>query len=150
MASIHLARSVAPELTKRSGNFRVYELEFFMDSDLSPWLLGVKKSPDFSYGGSSEETKLLQDLFEIQFAYLKSRMKRVFQLVTDYLGSLDPSKVQEDPKELAKYQNTYQLLSRDFLENDFNYSPNNTWTKILDLNDVGEGVFQGLLGQNCA
>lgn len=150
-ATINVARTVEPNLTPRGGAYRVYTLNFLMDTKFKLWLLNMKSSLDLHVEESTQELvkSLIVDLFDIQFAYLKSRMKRVFHLISDFVGGYDVLGQNEDPDEIAHYQKLYNKMSRDYIERDFNYAENNTWIKVVDRNENGEDVFGGFVKLDC-
>jgi len=83
-AFIHTVRMSQKWFMKHPGVFEMYGLDFLLDDDLKLWFIECNASPQLI--GTSEHKTLflstmLGDMFEIQFAYLRSRMKRVHKLL---------------------------------------------------------------------
>jgi len=80
---------------------------------------------------------LLTDYFDIMFAYLKSRMKRVIQFVNKVGPTLPKDYIMTNFVVLPDYQENkveFEKINRNYLEPEFNISSNNGFQLIFDEN----------------
>ena len=122
-------------------------MDFILDSDFHLWLLEVNGSPKFK-GHDDEHEKflihLLKDKIEIEYAYLRSKMKRLYAVVEAYYMELHTvgASLQEAKSDFAK-------ASTNRLEPEWNLRSNITWQKVLDESIPGKGAYMGLLKDEC-
>ena len=78
---------VEPHLYKSSSVFEMFGIDFVMDDNQKLWFIESNPSPQMN-GTSPAKRELLYktivEMFEIEHAYLRSRWKRVTDLVYSY------------------------------------------------------------------
>ncbi len=89
--------------------------------------------------------EMLSGMFEIQYAYLRSKIKRMFAIVDRYYATLHSNGA--DDIEIVKRE--FSGATKNFLEPEWSIGSNNTWKKILDENIPGKGAYMGLLDDDC-
>ena len=126
----------------------MFGLDFMLDDKLGLWLIEVNASPQL-VGTSPMKEKLmvetLSDMFEIQYAYLRSKMKRLFEIVHRIQGKLygrEYANIEEAKVEFAN-------ANKNYLEPEFKIRSNISWHKILDENIPGKGAYMSLLEDEC-
>jgi hypothetical protein len=133
-AFVHTARMAESYLLKSSSVFEMFGLDFLLDENLNLWFIECNASPQL-IGTSDYKTqflvKMLTDLFEIEYAFLRSRWSRIQNFMKKYYAEtlseghlLDSKKWEKDLKTALQNQ----------IEPKFELKPNNTWVKIIDKN----------------
>lgn len=138
---------VEPYLFKHSGLFEMFGLDFILDNKLNLWFIECNASPQLI--GTSEEktaflTKMMHDIFEIEYAYLRSRMKRVHKFMKKYHMSMV-----ENDFDLPSLKEEFREINKNYLEPEFPISENSSFTLIMDKNLKGKAAYFGLLAEDC-
>ena len=135
-------------LYKSSSVFEMFGLDFVMDEDTNIWLIECNPSPQM-VGTNKRKTKFLTqlatDMFEVQYAYLRSRMKRVHAFIKD----MEKRTVQGEELDYEKLKEQFEKINMNKLEKEFEISPNNSFTLIMDKNIKGPGAYFGHLKEEC-
>ena len=136
------------DFLKHSGAFEMLGLDFLLDEELNLWFIECNASPQLI--GTSDEkaeflTKLLSDMFEIQYAYLRSRFKRIQAFIAKMNGDIS-SKKKVDRR---KIRNEFAVINRNKLEPEFQIDPSNSFTLIMDKNLKGPLAYFGHLPKEC-
>ena len=131
-----------------SGIYEMFGLDFILDQDLNLWFIECNASPQL-IGTNKEKTafltKMLHDIFEIEFQYIRSRMKRVQKFMAEFQAAL----MGDDDLDLEDYKQKFQKINRNYLEPEFPISPDSSFTLIMDLNLKGADAYFGHLDQEC-
>jgi len=148
-AFVHIARMIEKSLYKTPSVFELFGLDFVMDEDLNIWFIECNPSPQ--YVGTNDRktrflTKMLTDMFEVQFAYYRSRMTRAFNFMNNMFKNTEK---EEDIN--------YQTLREEFetkinvnkLEPEYLIGSNNGFKLLIDKNVEGEGAYFGHLSKEC-
>jgi len=147
-AFVHIGRMAEDSFYKNPSMFEMYGLDFVMDEDTNIYLIECNASPQM-VGTSERKTKFLvqtiEDLFEIQYSYLRSRMKRVYSFIRDVQAKAQAGQ-NVDYEEL---KGEFQKVNINKLEPEFQISPNNSFTLILDKNIEGAGAYFGHINKEC-
>lgn len=154
-AMIHLIRMAQGSFVKMSPLYEVFGADFMLDDNLNLWFLECNSSPVMQ--GSSEEkekfmTTMLKDHFEVIIGLLRSRAKRVINYVNKVVREIEASKIRGgryELKGLAKKQTEFKELSMNKFEPEFLPSPNNTWSMIIDENEVGAARYMNFIPEQC-
>lgn len=139
---------------KKSNVFELFGLDFLLDDDLNLWFIECNASPVFQ-GTSAEkeifQTRMLKDMFNIEYAYLRSRVKRLKNWAKKYHEAkfVNGSSVNDE-----EFKQDFNKINRNKLE--FNFADlkelkNNTFTKIIDMN-LGKGskeAFHNMFELDC-
>jgi len=147
-AFVHISRMAEESFYKSPSVFEMYGLDFVMDENLNIFLIECNASPQL-IGTNQKKTsfliKMLQDLFEIEYAYLRSRMQRVHKFVKEM-----------EIKALLGENVDYENLRKEFdqininkLEPEFPINENSTFVKILDKNLQGAAAYFGHIHDQC-
>jgi len=140
---------IEKSLYKTPSVFELFGLDFVMDEDLNIWFIECNPSPQ--YVGTNDRktrflTKMLTDMFEVQFAYYRSRMTRAFNFMNNMFKNTEK---EEDIN--------YQTLREEFetkinvnkLEPEYLIGSNNGFKLLIDKNVEGEGAYFGHLSKEC-
>jgi tubulin polyglutamylase TTLL1 len=147
-AFIHVVRMSKYSFMKHSGIFEMFGLDFLLDDDLNLWFIECNASPQL-IGTSELKTKfltdMLTDMFDIQFAYLRSRMKRVHQFMQRFFKETASAKeIDWEP-----WREEFAIINQNKLEPEFPLRKNLTFTLIMDKSRKGKAAYFGLLDDDC-
>ena len=126
----------------------MFAADLMIDDKLNIWFVEVNTNPQLI--PSTEEKhimylSMLRGLFEIQYAYFRSRMKRYLILLKEMYRSPGNTRMEK----LDYWKKRYQDASLNRLEPEFQISPNNSWVPFIDMNRKGSDAFYGLLPEGC-
>jgi Tubulin-tyrosine ligase family. len=126
----------------------MFGLDFILDDDLNLWFIECNASPQLI--GTNEEktiflTTMLRDLFEIQYAYLRSRMARVQK----FMAKFQADAISGKEMDIDAYRKEFSKINSNYLEPNFPISPNNSFTLIMDKNLKGTDAYFGHLAPEC-
>jgi len=145
-AFVHVARMAEKSLWKQSNVYEMFGLDFMLDNRLNLWLLECNSSPQLLEDNGKEfMTKMLEDLFQIQYGYYRSRMSRTLELVR---------KMKEEEKskgsiDLNQWQEKYQEAIKNRFEPEFKPQESNSWTLVVDKNLPGAAAYFGHVANEC-
>jgi len=126
----------------------MFGLDFVMDEDTNIWLIEVNPSPQM-VGTNERKTKFLTqlttDMFEIQYAYLRSRMKRVY----NFMKEMERRETEGEELNYEKMRYQFEKINMNKLEKEFEINLNNSFTLIMDKNIKGSGAYFGHLKEEC-
>jgi tubulin polyglutamylase TTLL1 len=147
-AFIHTVRMSEHSFLKHSGMWEMFGLDFLLDDNLNLWFIECNASPQL-IGTSDEKTKflvrMLTDMFEIQYAYLRSRFKRIQEFMSSLHNQVS-SRRKIDRREI---RNQFAIINRNKLEPQFKISENNSFTLIMDKSLSGADAYFGHVTQEC-
>jgi tubulin polyglutamylase TTLL1 len=156
-AMIHILRMTSHGFWKKSNFCSLQGLDFVLDENLKLWFIETNPTPMLTATTAVRE-KLLVDMlkgyFEINFAYLRSRMKRVIQYVNRLGKTVPSSHVLGDTvilSNMAKNQEEFDELNKNYLEPEFKLSRSQLhgFELIVDENLEGNARYAGLLPSTC-
>jgi len=147
-AFVHTVRMSEKSFWKGSNVFEMFGLDFMLDSKLNLWFIECNSSPQL-IGTSPMKTnfliKMLTNLFEIQYAYYRSRMHRVFEL----LSKINKEITETHKTNYTKWQVEYKKAVANRLEPQFEVSKNNSFILIMDRSKKGKERYLGNLLDEC-
>lgn len=154
-ALVHLVRMTQHTYLKNSGVFELLGVDFLLDENLKLWYIESNTSP--SIKGKDEESekilkKMMIDMFELVFSYMKSRLKRVIEYVNwlsldqvvenKYLEGVIIPNIQERHKE-------FEDINRNRMDGLFDVSNDNSWISIIDENHEGKKRYSEFIPEDC-
>lgn len=150
-AFIHLVLMTQHTYWQGSNVFEMFGVDFMLDEDLNLWFIECNSSPQYTATNKYKAElmiKMLLDMFEIQFAYYRSRMLRTFRLISKFNEDVS----QDKDIDYLEYKKKYIIASLNRLEPEFQLSPNNTFVPIIDMNRKvkGENPFFDYIPKECA
>ena len=137
------------QFLKHSGVFELFGLDFMLDNELKLWFIECNSSPQY-IGTNKVKTEMLttmlKDMFEIEYALLRSRTKRIMDLIKVYKQI--PSKTEADTQ---KFVERYAFLNKNSFELEYQPSPTNSWHKIIDRMTIADkkDQYMGLIHDDC-
>jgi len=151
----HIIRMTQHTYYPLSSTWELFGMDFMLDDQLNLWFIEANTGPVLE--GSNEEkeiliTKMAKDMFEIAMQYMRSRMKRVVKYINWLEMSGLISKDDDGNVTLARMQQRYKEfedITKNYFEEEFSLSPDNTWTKIVDENQVGLSRYNGMFAIEC-
>jgi len=135
---------------KLSGSFEMFGLDFLLDEDLNLWFIECNASPQL-IGTNDYKTNflvtMLTDTFEIQYAYLRSRWRRIQTFVQKFHKQISTEGTSSI--DLKVWKAEFDYINQNRLEPEFTISENNTWQKIMDKNIPGKDAYMGFIQDEC-
>jgi len=140
---------------KKSNVYEMFGLDFILDDELNLWFIECNASPVFQ-GTSVEkevfQTRMLKDMFNIEYSYLRSRVKRLRtwskkyheNRLTDKNSTINDEEFRKEFREINK--NKFEFGYGDGKE-----MKNNTFTKIIDmgLGSNSKDAFNNMFENDC-
>jgi hypothetical protein len=146
---IHLARIADPFLFPHAGVFELFGVDFLLDENLNLWIMDINQTPEL-VAATAPKTRFLKqmikDSVELQYSYLRSRMKRILEFMKNYYSEL-----RNHPKD-PNYEyliNEFQRNIQNSLEYEFTPSEENKFELIIDMNLPGTEAYSNLVQDNC-
>ena len=133
---------------RHSSVYEIFELDFILDDDLNVWFTGASGSPQFTATNPLKEKFIIEtltDMFEIQYAYLRSKTNRLITIVHKVMDVL----FQLKKYDIAAAKAEFFKANKNFLEPQYKISENNTWSKIVDENLQGTEAYMNLIDSEC-
>lgn len=148
-AFIHIVRMSAHAFWNQSNVYELFGLDFMLDEDLNLWFIECNSSPQL-IGTNEYKTKflvkMLEDVFEIQYSYYRSRMKRALRLIKEMNNNPD----REEQDGSFSWRKEYSKIAHNRFEQEYQLSANNSFKLIMDLNLNGTDAYFGHLKPECA
>lgn len=133
---------------KSSSVFEMYGLDFVIDENMDIWFIECNPSPQM-VGTSERKTNFLvqmaKDLFEIQYAYLRSRMKRV----QSFINEMEHRASKGEKMDYEKLRQDFDRTNINKLDEQFPISKTNRFNLITDKNIEGPKAYLGHLSPQC-
>ncbi len=136
--------------SKQSNLYEMFGLDFMLDDNLNLWFIECNASPQL-IGTSPEKenflTTMLIDMFEIQLAYFRSRMRRVFTIIDQVNYDLD----NYFRTDLEKRRKEFAAANKNFIDSYYDdaIKPQNTFIPIIDRNRPIKDTYFGLITDEC-
>ena len=152
-AFIHTVMMTEHAFLKKSNVFEMFGLDFILDEDLNLWFIECNASPVFQ-GTSVEkelfQTRMLKDMFNIEYAFLRSRTKRLKNWAKKYHENrlAGNSTISDE-----EFKREFRGANKNWLEGyaDLKELKNNTFTKIIDmgLGSNSKEAFNNMFENDC-
>jgi len=145
-AYIHLIRMSGASFSKQSNLYELHGLDFMLDDEMNLWFIESNPGPQLS--GTSQDRlyyDVLMGLFDINYAYYRSRMKRVLNVISSIQKDFEQSHVVD----YNKYREEYQKAVQNRLEPEYQISSSNTWTLVMDESLSGSQAYMGYISEEC-
>lgn len=147
-AFVHIVRMTAGSFWKQSNVFEMFGLDFMLDDNLNLWFIECNSSPQL-IGTNDYKTKflvtMLRDLFEIQYAYYRSRMQRLLGVIKQ----MQQESEKDGNIDYGYWRQEYARASSNRLEPEFTIRKANSFVKIIDKNELGPKAYFGNLRDEC-
>jgi len=148
-AFAHLSRAVENSVSSLSSVYELYGLDFVMDENLDIWFIECNVAPQI-VGTNTRKTQLLtkmiQDMFEIQLAYYRSRMTRTFNFINNILKQNEQESTIDYPQLKKQFDTTININK---LEPAFKISKTNGFVLVADKNLPNQKAYLGNIKQEC-
>lgn len=150
-AMVHITRATAPKWLKHPTFFEVMGWDYTLDDDLTLWFLEANWNPallPYSNDRRIILQDMLQDVFQVAIALLRSRMKRIILFINRLTAKYPDGLFKIDLDELAEYKEQYDKLNRNYFDPE--YEPKDIkLVKIIDENLSGKDRYMGLIEEGC-
>lgn len=144
----HLLKMAEPHLLKLSNVFELYAVDMMIDDNLNVWFLECNTNP-LIVATTEEKHELfmsmLNGMFEIQYAYYRSRMKRYMILLNEMYRLPEAKRIASS----KKWKKKFKHASKNVLEPEFQISNTNSWVPLIDKNIQGADAYFGLIPEEC-
>ena len=146
---VHLIRMTEDSFYNSSSVFELFGLDLLLDEDLNVWFIECNASPQL-IGTNERKTqflvKMLFDLFEIQHAYLKSRLNRAVHFVREMTVE-----AQGNPNlDYSKFREEFEMkINLNKLDPQYPISSENGFQLIMDRNLEGSAALFGHISEDC-
>jgi len=148
-AFIHTVRMSAASFWKGSNVFEMFGLDFMLDDKFNLWFIECNASPQL-IGTNPKKTeflsKMLRDLFEIQYSLYRGRMTRLAKLLEDFMAE----KERNPNPDLELWHKKYEAEMVNRFDPQFPISKDNSFEIIIDETRKGADVYMGYLDPVCA
>lgn len=152
---VHLIRMSQDPFVKRSSLFEIYGLDVMLDKDLNLWFIEANSKPGME--GFSDEIKglfkeFLTDSMEIVFGLLRSRTKRIINYVNYLIREGEAWEIQDGSvhiEDLEAKKQEFNDLTKNYFEPEFEPSPGNSLSKVVDENYYGTKRYMSYLEKDC-
>jgi len=144
-AFVHLVRMTSQYLWKGSNVYELFGLDFMLDENMQLWYIECNPNPLLDGVKPEMITKMLKNLFEIQFAIYRSRMQRVTKVIEEMMKAEDKS----DDIDADSWKNKYQIAMANRIDPKYQISKSNTWKPVINENLKGTNIYYGLLEEQC-
>jgi len=136
-------------LWPESNVYELFGLDFMLDKKLNLWLLECNSSPQLLEDNGKEfMTKMLVDMFNIQYAYYRSRMKRMIELIRRI--EKEEMENEDMTMDYDKWTQEYKEVMKNHLEPEYQLRENNSWKIVMDENLPGAAAYFGHVTNECA
>lgn len=133
---------------KNSGVYEMFGLDFILDQDLNLWFLECNASPVMQ-GTSVEkeifQSTLLKDMFNIEYSLLRSRFKRIKALENE----IEIARNSSADFNITSYREKFLEAEKNYLDPEFPFDANSSFSKIIDLNLKGKAAFVDMFPDKC-
>ncbi|CAD8096417.1 unnamed protein product [Paramecium primaurelia] len=139
----HLIMSTQHYFDNDSKLSEFFGVDFMITDDLQIYVLEVNSNPQLlktTPGRILQNTQLVNDIIEIQVAYLRSKYVRLRSLIKRILSSKST---------LQKFDKEFKEAYKDKLEPEFPISPNNLFRKIIDKNLKDSKAYNDMIQTKC-
>ena len=152
---VHLIRATESSFLQRSNIYQLWGMDFMMDADLNLWFIEANTRPGIK-STSGMRTKFLEhmllDMFDIMFAHLRSRMKRVILYVNDMIKNMSLESFLNEGIKIADIEEKRKIFASNvninFMDPEFKPKKTN-FTKIVDENLQGTDRYNNLISKDC-
>jgi len=148
-AFIHTVRMSGYAFWNASNVYEMFGLDFMLDDKLNMWFIECNSSPQL-IGTNDYKTnfliKMLTDLFEIQYGYYRSRMKRVLKVI----NQMNAEALETGQSDHKAWKGQFKEAMRNRFEDEYRPSKNSSFELIMDLNLKGSKAYFGNIPDECA
>jgi len=152
---IHLTRMSEKYYAKQSSLSELYGIDLMLDDNLDVWFIELNTMPLIA-GWNPVTIKffnnLMKDYFEIEFALLRSRMKRVVQYINVLTMSNAEWTVGDDGIEIPNFEEAkkeFEKITMNSFEPEFVPKSTNGFQLIVNHNLKGADRYAGYLPKDC-
>jgi len=154
-AMIHLIRMSQSTFVKISSVYELFGVDFMLDEEMNLWFLECNSSPVMT--GTSEEKEkfmiqMLKDHFEIVIGLLRSRTIRIINYVNEVTVALKSFRNENgkfELRELNQKKEHFKFIIQNKFEPEYEPSPLNSWSRIVDENFNGTARYMNLIEEKC-
>ena len=153
---VHSLRMTQHAFLKRSQSFELFGCDFVLDTNLKVWLIEINTTPSLDAPSLDREkilVKMLEDMFDLMYRYLRSRMKRVIKYINNLTKDAEKKDFfPEDDRISKKYYTTlkaeFDNLNKNYLDPEF-ITSNTGFEEIVNENLVGTPRYSDILKKEC-
>ena len=149
-ALIHLVRMTQHAYLKKSQLFEIFGCDFVLDENLKIWFIESNTTPSLA-GYSLDREKILVkmviDMFDLMYGYLKSRLKRVILFINKLPQNINSTNTLDDNYENLKSK--FDDINTNNMELEFRPSIQNGFYKIVDENLEGIARYSNIITEEC-
>jgi len=127
--------------------FELFSLDFIMGEGGRFYLMDVKSSPKILFKNpklTRYYTMLYQDMFEIQYAYLRSRIRRLRTIFPKIHGNIADSR----QADFGSMKKQFENLNKNKIDSEFDIDDSNSFKLILDKS-MGKAGYFGYINEDC-
>lgn len=150
----HLVRMTQHKFYQISSPHQLMGVDFMLDDDLNLWFIEANIGPELKDSPKEKAelvTRMVHDMLEITSAYLKSRLKRAIKYVNwlEKSGLITSKGKKVTISKLSQRQQEFADITKNYLDEEFELSSDNTWVKIIDENLEGLDRYNGMISIDC-
>jgi len=148
-AFVHVVKMAQDSLWKGSNVYQLFGLDFMLDENLKLWF--IEGNPNPQLGQNTQKAAniinvMFKDLFEVQYAYYKSRMQRLKKVIE----SVQKEYTENGHVDYREWSSKYSHAMKNRLEKEYAIGKKNTWSIVMDENLPGASAYFGSVPEGCA
>jgi len=148
-AFIHTTRMSGYAFWNASNVYEMFGLDFMLDDQMNLWFIECNSSPQLIGTNDYKTqflTKMLTDLFEIQYGYYRSRMKRVLKVI----HQMNAENLDTGKSDHTLWKAKFREAMKNRFEPEYQPSKNSSFELIMDMNLKGPAAYFGNIPDECA
>lgn len=130
---------------KGSNVYELLGLDFMLDENMQLWFIECNPNPLLEGVKPELISRMLLDMFEVQYALYKSRMERTIKVIRDMQEAAKNSK----SIDYNLWRNRYQVAVRNKFEPAYRVKSTNTWKIIMNEGLEGSKAYYGHIPKEC-
>jgi len=147
-AIIHLVKMSSSSFWKQSNVYGLFGLDFMLDDKFNLWFIEGNPNPQLL--ATSEFlgkllSKLLKNLFEIEYGLYRSRMTRVLEVVKKFQEASE----QDKTAKLSDWQLKYRMAAFNRFEPQYAIGKKNSWSLVMDESLPKTKAYFGNIAPEC-
>jgi hypothetical protein len=147
-AMVHIVRMNTDNLLRHSGVFEIFSVDFVMGEGGKFYLTEIRSSPKMLFTNmkvTNFYSALFKDMFEIQYSYLRSRIRRLRAIFPKIHETIADTR----SIDFIALKKQFEKLNKNSLDSEFEISEGNQFKIIVDENLESAKAYFGLLSDSC-
>ena len=151
----HVLRSTQDAFIRKTNTYQLWGMDFIMDDNLKLWFIEANARPGIMAASPMRKKfmeYMVEDMFKLVYAHLRSRMKKVILYVNDLVKRIPSTNFHTDYIKIPNLELEKVIFETEINVNymDADFEPKNTsFYKIVDESLSGEDRYMGRIKEEC-